>query len=539
MENLQHRHTRQWFTAGIALLLAIVAQLLFGHLGFNPTDNGYVLAMSRRLLDGQIPHKDFISIRPVLSPLIHVPEVAFFGAKTFYFSRLIGWIFFGIISFCWTRLLLRNHPGLLSRLNVIFITVIIFCLCSFTFPVMAWHTIDALTLASVGMVLISSPKPWRLITGFLLLGLTGLCKQNFLVLPVAAWIIFYPRKFKFLLITFIPPIIYVLLMLYWQAWPAFIQQIFTETALWQIGFASYLFNPFFWLGMISGGLILFFWIRKKIRFKPSYYAIISSLLILLMIAMIWNKFAMKPAFFLFGILTGMTLVSFIIQDLATTSWKKIMLMLLVLAWAVSISIGMNTPVMASGILAVAIILFPLNAFPEEGLPKFITIPLIVIVLAGWYIARNRIIYRDLPASQETYSLTGIFPGADLLQTNKETYSELKDLREVLSEYKGRTIAVIPEHPALWVQFPQPNPLPIDWAAGIELNSPALLHRVEDSLKSLPENGIVVVQKYQAATLPFHKLKISAKPNHYAVAIFVRKHFKKIRETAYFEIYKPG
>ena len=64
----------------IAFLFIVptIAHIAFSWIGFNPTDDGFTLAYSRRLLDGQIPHKDFIIIRPILSPLLHTPIVYLF-----------------------------------------------------------------------------------------------------------------------------------------------------------------------------------------------------------------------------------------------------------------------------------------------------------------------------------------------------------------------------------------------------------------------------------------------------------------------------
>src|SRR5918912_610006 len=75
------------FVAGVSL----VAHLLFSSLGFNPTDDGFILAYSRRLLDGQVPHRDFISIRPVGSSYLHLIEVVIGGDYTLWISRLFVW----------------------------------------------------------------------------------------------------------------------------------------------------------------------------------------------------------------------------------------------------------------------------------------------------------------------------------------------------------------------------------------------------------------------------------------------------------------
>ena len=52
--------------------LAVAAYLYnwVGHLGYNPTDDGFVLAGAQRLLHFQIPHADFVSARPVGSSSI-------------------------------------------------------------------------------------------------------------------------------------------------------------------------------------------------------------------------------------------------------------------------------------------------------------------------------------------------------------------------------------------------------------------------------------------------------------------------------------
>src|SRR2546423_7312479 len=73
------------------ILIPLLAHWLFSWMGFTPTDDGFTLAYSRRLLAGQVPDRDFIIIRPFLSPLIHVPFVFFGGAYTFWLSRLFVW----------------------------------------------------------------------------------------------------------------------------------------------------------------------------------------------------------------------------------------------------------------------------------------------------------------------------------------------------------------------------------------------------------------------------------------------------------------
>src|SRR3954454_6299603 len=84
------------------LTVTISAHVLFSWMGFTPTDEGFTLAYSRRLMDGQIPHRDFIIIRPFLSPLLHIPLLIWGGGYVFWISRLFVWCELASIAWLWT-----------------------------------------------------------------------------------------------------------------------------------------------------------------------------------------------------------------------------------------------------------------------------------------------------------------------------------------------------------------------------------------------------------------------------------------------------
>ncbi len=64
------------FAAALLFLIpvSLLSHVLFSWIGFNPTDDGVVLAATRRLLIGQVPHLGFISIRPAVSSLLWLPQ---------------------------------------------------------------------------------------------------------------------------------------------------------------------------------------------------------------------------------------------------------------------------------------------------------------------------------------------------------------------------------------------------------------------------------------------------------------------------------
>ncbi len=85
------------------LLAPAICHLSFSWMGYNPTDDGFVLAQSRRILDGQIPHRDFISVRPVASALLHAPSVLLGGDRTYWWSRGFVWVEFSCIAWAWLQ----------------------------------------------------------------------------------------------------------------------------------------------------------------------------------------------------------------------------------------------------------------------------------------------------------------------------------------------------------------------------------------------------------------------------------------------------
>src|SRR5437870_11810474 len=91
--------------AAALVVLPLAAHLAFSWIGFNPTDDGWVLAMSRRILDGEVPHRDFLLDRPALSPLLHAPVVLLGGESTFWLSRGVVCFEWALLAFALTRAL--------------------------------------------------------------------------------------------------------------------------------------------------------------------------------------------------------------------------------------------------------------------------------------------------------------------------------------------------------------------------------------------------------------------------------------------------
>jgi hypothetical protein len=176
------------------IVVPLVAHWRFSRFGFNPTDDGFVLAVSRRLLAGEIPHRDFISIHTIGSSILHLPFVLFGGDHVFMASRLFVWFELAATALIWTWLTGRLVGAARDPLAEIPIAAIAFALSSHYFPVMAWPTIDGLLLAGLGLLLRTAPFRGACFAGYLLIGAAYVCKQNFSPIFPLALLLFGDRR---------------------------------------------------------------------------------------------------------------------------------------------------------------------------------------------------------------------------------------------------------------------------------------------------------------------------------------------------------
>src|ERR671933_1283922 len=161
--------TDQNVLVSVAFLLIVptLAHLLFSWMGFNPSDDGFTLAYSRRILEGQVPHRDFIIIRPFLSPLLHTPFVLFGGDYTYWVSRYFVWFQFACISWAWVCIVNRAFDNPFNNTTNLFIALVSFAASVHYFVLTAWHTVDGLFLSSIGLcVLLTQKPPKRRIIGY-------------------------------------------------------------------------------------------------------------------------------------------------------------------------------------------------------------------------------------------------------------------------------------------------------------------------------------------------------------------------------------
>lgn len=539
-------------TALFLLIVPVTAHFLFSWMGMNPSDDGFNLAYSRRILEGEIPHLDFISPRPVGTGLLYVPLVLFGGDYTVWLSRLIVWFQFACIGWLWTVIIGRCVGKSLSLVEQVALAILAFALTAHTFLLSPWPTVDGLWAVSVGLAFCLSQKPRYKFLGYLLVGTSPLFKQNFAVLgPVFIIMLSDWRSIRYWFAFAVPVVAYGIYLSAHHAIPDAVLQLSSHTELFRTGVISYITKWYVYWGLFVAyfGLVVVSGVPKTtvLSFGPDVRRLLGALVLFCLCVaaaacLIWSESASgKFSFVLFGMVAG-SILHFALHESAMGKVVKVGMLVMATMWTVSISVGYNFPVLGSGVAFIFLLHVFRLAVSSDVPEKFrLAFPSLLAGMAAitcvcFGIGRSKHIYYDRPASELRYPLDGVLAGGKRINTNPVTYEYMKELQEAVQQLGSREYAIIPDVAIHWVKSRQRNPLPIDWPQDIELSSPALFDRVVQALESERGKRIILAAKVKPFSLASEPEAITEK-DVYSIVFYVRNHFQKIGETKYWEFYE--
>jgi hypothetical protein len=531
----------------ILFALALIAHFRYSWMGFNPTDDGFILAYGRRLIEGQIPHLDFISIRPILSPIIHIPFVLFGGDSVYWYSRLFVWFEFGIISWTWMLIFRHFQKSVFGLVQAITVPIIISVISINYFPIMAWHTIDGILLASLGLLLVLGDNRIGKFVGYLFLGLAYLCKQNFIFMGIGVIFILRDWKnYKYWIILSLPGISYLSILAALGGFKDTINQLTSHSDIFRIGIINYLVTYTFIPGVITGYLSKYFIDKNpKLKENSNHISIINILGVIgfaliaigAIVTCILGRFIANPAFGLFGAVLGGAI--YILRFKKDDTYLKAVLLVLLLAWTVSISVGYNSPALIGGIMVALLIGFINRYFQSinrTGLFNIIILIYAVILLISFDYIRHKYVYRDCSADLLTQNLDGLLPGGNNIKTNPRTHEFFVDMQRAIDQIGHKRYAVIPDCAGYWVKNTQTNPLPLDWPQSVEVCSDELAERLVFEMGMQREKTYILVQKIMASRLNDGYIPL-IESQYYFLVRYIHHYYTKIGETKFFEIYQ--
>ena len=512
-----------WISALAAFLV-----LRVGRFGFNPSDQGFVLALSWRVLNGEIPHVDVISPRPLGSAYLHLIDFAV-PAPLFLASGFVTDVEIIVATIACAALVTRVSPlrwGPLLTLLVAAAAVVNL----HTFPMMAWHTIDGIALTAVGWWLVDaglrSGSAGRRRTGLFLLGFAVMVKQSFMfAVPVGVLLLlFHPaedwrgnlRSGRWWRRTVVDllclggfPLIYVGLVTAAGGLVPMIEQVTGGTGAWGNGLYE------FWL---AGDLVVGD-VRRHILMVAACVVLAAALWLLrrpLGAAAVWVRllplagaavvtvYALAQTHLAFpgswATKLLWLLIAVIVLDAVVhrhLPWRPLLIVLL--GFMASLSWGYSYPGLLAGTLVLTTLLLLASAAPEidlGGRRWIVPRALVgVVALAGACLMlvteHDRAPVIDLPRDQLTVSLGSATPAMQGIRTNPSTALYVNQIGECLRQFPAAEVAVLPDSPFAYPAFELENPFPLDWPLAPELVGDAP-QRMLDTVDRLNRDGDYLV-----------------------------------------------
>ncbi len=508
------------YDALFIVFLATICHLLFSKYGFNPTDEGFVLSASNRVLHGQIPHVDFSSVRPLGYAYLHITELLFSKNYIFLISRFVFWLEQVLIAYLWIRFLIHYSKKEISLLNKYALIVVCFIFNVHYFPCSVLHTIDGLLMSIIGINLIISERKWYFI-GFFFIGFAALCKQNYLIILPFTILLFGRKDYIInIIVGILPIVLYISIISYFGGFNDIKIQLTGHNELLKVGMMTYLLNPFIFIGIFG------IFIYKQLKQDKTY--VIYFIIVYAVLILSTNHIHGKYGFLFVGILFGD-----MINRYKNNEVLKVPFIVLLFAWCVSISVGYNSIALFSGGI-ISWIIF--DYFNDDKSYSKVFFTLIFFSIISFLYVRANNIYRDASIKNLNYKLDDIVEGAYGIKTNLNTYKVLVELDLLKKKYPNLIVA--PDFTACNILHSHQSKILTEWPNKTEIPNDKILQKVISKIGN-DTTLFFAIPKYQTALL---KDSLSLFPNDgkdYRILNYINseKYFFKEKQALYFMLFQ--
>lgn len=531
------------------IIFVISYFVVYGFYGYNDADDGYVLAFSWRVFNGEIPYRDFISVRPPLTFLFHSLPLYFIPDNyQIIFERFLFYVLMAL-SCLFCSLSLVNVFKQNFQINSYLLATIGFVFSVHNFSPMPWYTVDGIFFASFGIfILIRSSSLYSVVFGMLFLVLSALCKQPFYLMPfvgIVFIIVIYRdwRKTTVAILSLILLIsIYTFILYKLNALTSFLYLTTGSTKISDLltaGVFSYLRVYSFYIIIPLG-----FWIiahrlssiKKLSRVKELVPYFFISLLLLYPLAhfvysvlykvSIYNPtlsfgYEGKTGSFLFILATALFILNFKVEK----KWVSLGFFVL-LSWCTGISWGGQTPVLFSTPLLFCFFYISNYYFNVKKVSKLVIYTLSIGTFT-YYLAYQKPscnpVRRDL-----VFEVSDIFPKLNHIKVGKDIYDKYHEFKYLTTKY-GSNFKTLPGMPLSNYLTNTRSPISLDWVSNGETNN-----QNDDILKMLVKKNVVVfVEKIpQIITVSNSQDRFNS-----SVTYQIKSSWIKIDSTQHFEVYK--
>lgn len=519
----------------IALCLGTAARI--GRFGFHPSDQGFILAQSWRLLQGDIPHSDIISARPLGSAVLHLIDFAL-PFPLFVTSDVVSMLEIVLATVALAALVSRRPllswgPGFTALVAAAAL------LNLNSFPLMAWHTIDGIALTACGFLALDSglrsDRPWRRRSGLFLLGCAVLVKQSFAPAAIVGvvWLLAHPstraalrhgtHRIRRLLadVGFLAafPLGYVGVVALDGGFIAMLRQLtggepaygIELLTLWLVEPAAMLAAPVRYLTafVVAAAVVAVVRHLRPTLARHADLALLLGTAAIICWVVVASGFVgtTRWADVLWWIAAGAAVVH--AARTRRVPWHAAPV--LGLGFMISLSWGQDTPTLLAGSLALTALSLLAHGHQTGAGAAGARLRvyaaamggLLALGCTGWYVVdrHDRAPYLDLPQGQLTEDLGEVSPAMRGVRTNPSTFRYIAQIEHCVRAHPATNVAVLPDNAFVYPALELHNPLPMDWTLPPELVADARA-RMLDAARALDRRGdyLVLFQTVQPPTL---------------------------------------
>ncbi len=460
--------------------LPILYGILYAPYGINETDGGFLTGLGWQVLQGQILYQDVIYVRPPLSVWLRGFELyllpdhwAVLGERWIFYFKVATYSYLGA-----TLLYVGQRRWILAVFAYI---VSVHC-----YPAAAWHTIDGILFAVMGVWfsakasdrnMLLSPLMGAFLGGICIV-LSMLSKQSFYPLALAfiLFLIFsqgiqYKKAVFGLGGMFVGAAAFAAYLTHQNLWHGFLQsttQSANKSQALEHGILDY-FRITPGLAIPSILILFFVFYKGKLSFKleSRQWLFMGWVLALsLSFAVVtWLRQLHTVPFAQSRMLFWLAAFCAFFALWNQRNYKSAML--LSITWCGAVSWGYNLPLL----FALPLVWGIMEAFDslqiQHKKQQYFSILLLITTLTCFRVGYE-FVYRDGKRSAMNTHLGNIFPRLHGIYSSQETADQYADLKRIIERY-GSNFAVLPAFPQAHFLTDTRPVLPLGWVVNRETN----------------------------------------------------------------------
>ncbi len=543
----------------VAIFVPLAYLFLYTPYGMDSTDFGFFYGYSWRILQGEIPYRDFYYINPPVPIFWHALWMGLTPEQWNILGGKAGFVV-EMLAAAWLGTLALNRVFDLTRLGERGVPVSLLATTAFvwgvhSFPHMPWHTVDGVFFASAALCAGAFGLP--VLAGLLAI-LSMLCKQSYLFIPfgVAVFIFFLrPRKRETLFYLIGAAFsfgAYWFLLHQAGAWEDFVRMTSAPLEITEAidaGILIYLRQPW-WLPALAAvpWLIWRFALKKALpqALQPVlvYVAILAVRYIYKALSeQRWIGYGESWPMLLVVLgglcvlFPGPMLRPWLRPDPHKVDSPLFLLRgsvalgaALLVSWSAGISGGYKVPVFFAVPLIFTLLIIQARLGGKPLVAAWVILLLGLIMFRAGYEYPYVYPQRPMPRASLTLNAGEIFPKASGVYVDQEMYERLQELRQLREKY-GPNYKTLPGFPlAYYINGDRPA-FPCEWVTDWAINN-----EWEKVYQLLIDKDIVVFMERDQMDIVNPDAAYAR--TRYSVSHKVRTTWHIVEETSHFVVMRP-